>query len=749
MHRHAHSLLLFFALLSAGGQALAELTVQQGPTPILRGDAQGAADITVNNGLFAVAFAVDTAPPWGVARGGIVDIAIVRDGEVGYDIASLADFMPNNWSSWPSSYQTVSIEHQSADRVEIKTLRDWGDVQLTTHFTIRAGHSRIHMVTEMINSGSVPLQDLLSGYVVWPDGGYLFGVPGVPRVATSAEDEALADWSAAYDENWMLGLHAPYAKVVSYNGRDRYLPHALPAGGSRSFEVWLQIEGRGNLAPLVQAELERTGAAAGTISGVVTTGEGSALQQPAIVVLSNQKPYTWVVGSEGRYQLRLPVGEYQLYATAASHGRSELKTVRVDSDDSRTLDFSGVGSPGVVDFKVRTHNTREPLDARISIVDGYQPLIDYFGKKTFFTELDETGVAHVSLAPGAYQFEVSSGGGFTSLPVVQPVTVKPGAVHAVAVDIPVQLRPQQRNWYSADLHHHSDVLDGFTEPEYVLRSELAAGLDIAFLSDHDSVRNNSEMQRLSSARGLDFIAGTELSPSWAHFNAYPLDAGKEVAIDVGRSSVQQVFAEARRLGAELVHVNHPYGDYGYFRSLDEGSVPGGFDRNFDLIEITAGSNQLTMTRTWQLWSEGKRAYLAAGSDAHDVWSEPSGTARSYAYMEGPPSVANFVTALKGGHSYASQGPLVFPHTLFGTDVAAAAGEPLTLAYTVQSVSGLQSVMLIERGREVARKDFTGVQQSSLVVFQPEPRTDTWYSLVIEDMKGKFAYTNPVWVQLEH
>ena len=59
----------------------AAVTVVTGPTPIPRGDATGENDITVSNGIFAVAFAVDTAPPWGVARGGIVDIAILDNGE--------------------------------------------------------------------------------------------------------------------------------------------------------------------------------------------------------------------------------------------------------------------------------------------------------------------------------------------------------------------------------------------------------------------------------------------------------------------------------------------------------------------------------------------------------------------------------------------------------------------------------------------------------------------------------------------
>ena len=65
------------------------------------------------------------------------------------------------------------------------------------------------------------------------------------------------------------------------------------------------------------------------------------------------------------------------------------------------------------------------------------------------------------------------------------------------------------------------MLDGFTEAQFVLRSQLAAGLDIGFLSDHDSVENNASMQALANTRQFPFIAGTELSPSWAHFNAFP------------------------------------------------------------------------------------------------------------------------------------------------------------------------------------------------------------------------------------
>jgi hypothetical protein len=729
-------------------QSRAAITVEIGPTPIPRGDARGEKDITVNNGLFAISLAVDTAPPWGVARGGIVDIAIVRDGEPGYDIASLADFMPNNWSSWPTSYQRVSIVRHTAGEVVIRTERDWGKVELETLFTIRDRDSRIRIETSMRNLGESTLEGLLSGYVVWPDGGYLFGVPGLHGKIASAEDEALADWSAAYDEDWALGLHAPYAQFVSYGGRDRYLPHDLKAGESRSFEAWLQIEPGGSLAPLVAAEIAFRGVASGKVSGQVRSASGDQVRHPALVVLRNGKPYTWAIGKEGRYEISLPVGRYELYATAAAHGRSASRTITVEAGGELRENFDDVAAPARVSFRVAELESGEPMDARISIKRGYKPLIEYFGKKTFFTELDRVGLVDSALAPGEYEFAVSAGGGFTSVPLPVTQELKAGGSHTVRAAIPVLLRPQERGWYSADLHHHSDVLDGFTEPGFVVRSELASGVDLTFLSDHDAMVNNAEMRRLSARRGRPFIPAVELSPSWAHFNAYPIADGAEIGIDVGSSGVDAVFSEARRLGADVVALNHPYGDYGYFHSLERDAVPGGFNRGFDLVEITAGNNQQTMTRTWQLWNEGQRAYLAAGSDVHDVWNEVSGAARSYALIEGEPGVAGFIAALKQGRSYASQGPLIYPEIVFGSDLAHPANTPLRLAYEVSAVSGLGRVLLIEQGREIEVKRLDASETSARVEFVVQPGSNSWYSIVVEDAAGKYAYSNPVWVTIK-
>ena len=743
---------LTLVALSPSSILQAEVSVEIGPTSIPRGDAIGAKDITISNGIFAVAFAVDTAPPWGVARGGIIDIAVYRDGEVGYDIASLADFMPNVWSSWPTTYQMITLEKRSASEVVVKTVRDWGEVELESSFHIRDGDSKIRIFTTMHNAGEESIEGLYSGYVVWPDGGSLFSVPGLLGINASAEDQALADWSASYGEHWMLGLHAPFSEFVAYDGRDRYLPHDLDAGETETFEAWLQIENDGTLAPLVQAEIDFRQLPSGRVSGQVVSVDGKVVARPAIVVSKNNSPYAWTLGSDGAYQFNLPTGDYEIYATAAGYSQGETKTIAVAAGSETKIDFDDVRPPGEIRIKVTDENSGEGLDASISIRSGNKPLIGYFGRNRFFTALDDVGEITEVIAPGNYVLEISAGGGFTTKPQLVEVVVEPGKSHEINSSIAITASPQQRGWYSADLHHHSDVLDGFTEAEYVFRSELSAGVDISFLSDHDSVANNEKMRALSDERGIQFIPGTELSPSWAHFNAFPLDAGKTVQIDTGQATVQEIFAAARDMGAELIEANHPYSNYGYFEALENNSVPGGFDPNFELVEIVspgAGGNDKTLTRVWEMWNEGQRAYLAGGSDVHDVWLQDSGSARTYVHVTGDLSIEKFVNGLRAGHAFASQGPLVYPDIIFGSEITHSNGSALVLAYSIQAVSGLRSAKLIGRGAEIDEIEFDGIDTVVPIEFAVSPESNTWYSLIVEDMNGRFAYTNPVWVNVAH
>lgn len=205
------------------------------------------------------------------------------------------------------------------------------------------------------------------------------------------------------------------------------------------------------------------------------------------------------------------------------------------------------------------------------------------------------------------------------------------------------------------------------------------------------------------------------------------------------------------MGADIISVNHPNSEYGYFTSWRNDVVQGGYDDGFDLVEIELSEfgerNRKTLLRVWNMWNEGQKVYLAAGSDAHDVWTEVSGAARSYAYVDGDFSIEKFIAALQAGHSFASQGPLVFPEILFGSEVSQNIGEVLDLRYSVQAVSGLKSVKLIAQGSALEEREMSDEVTRVDVEFSVHPDVDTWYSLVVEDSNGKFAYTNPVWVSI--
>src|SRR5580704_9448590 len=172
------ALVLLFPL--TGGHAAVRVIV--GPTPMPEGSARAAADITVVNERLAFALAVQSPAPYGVPRGAIIDIAPVTGGRIGRDRVVFADFIPNNWSAWPNTYQHVDILERGPAQVRLRAVRDWGKVRIDTLYTLRENSDRVLISTTMTNEGEVALADLLSGLTLWPSSGFLFAVPGLAGV---------------------------------------------------------------------------------------------------------------------------------------------------------------------------------------------------------------------------------------------------------------------------------------------------------------------------------------------------------------------------------------------------------------------------------------------------------------------------------------------------------------------------------------------------------------------------------------
>jgi len=748
--RFSLTLLVWLVALTALTRAPASVRVVAGPTPIPRGNARAAGDITVVNEKLAFALAVESAVPYGVPRGAIVAVAPVRHGRIDRNRVVFADFIPNNWSAWPNTYHHVEVLEHGPRQARIRAVRDWGEVTITTLYTLTAGSDQIAISTTMSNGGTHTLPDLLSGLTLWPNSGFLFAVPGLAGVTEGRATGALSDRVTAYDADWALTLHAPYLDHVGSSSRDLFLLHTLAPGESRTFEGWLQVGGSGDLAPVVAAEIARRHLPAAPVQGRVTASDGRPLAQPVVVVEKDGKPYAWTLGRSGTYELVLPVGDYSVYATARHYTHSAPAALTLAAGVALRRDFHDLERPGAMELEVVAAGSGAPLDARITIAEGEKPVVQFLGRATFFTALERKGHLAEPIAPGVYRFTVSAGGGFLAADAPLQLHVAPGQVSRARVAVRPLIDPRARGWYSADLHHHADQAEAVTPPRDLARSQLAAGLDVLFVSDHDSTANLAALQEIARARNVPFVPGIELSPSWGHFNAYPLDPQAQLAIDTSTANVAQILAEARRLGASVVQVNHPFIPYGYFASLAAGVAPGGFNGAFDLIEINAsapGDDAKVLARTGEFWSAGERYYLSGGSDTHDVWNEESGRVRTYVHVDGTLDAKRFVAALKSGHSYVTHGPLIFPAVMFGDAIRSAPGAPLTLGFDLAAVPGLKQVQLLSAGAIQSTRTFSDAPRETHVDFvvQPPPR-NSWYALSVEDQRGRRAYTNPIWVQ---
>jgi len=726
--------------------SLAAVRVIVGPTPIPGGQAGAARDLTLVNDKLAASIAVDTSPPWAIPKGALIDAAPVVNGSIQRDRIAFADFLPNGWSAWPSAHQRVEIVAETPALAVVRATRDWNAVQIVTTYSLGTQDDFIHIVVTMSNRGTTPVTDALSGLVLWAQGGYFFGVPGLPHQMSGSAAGAMADRVVAYDKDWLIALHEPVFDRFSYAQKDLYLRHTLAPGEERTFEGWLQILGEGDMAPVVKSEIRRRQLRSGTVAGAVQAAGGAPLGTPVVVAEKDGVPYAWTLGRHGRYRIELPVGRYTLYATSAGYSETARVAVSLRANGNVRRDFAGLMPPGRLLVSVSDERTHAPLDARLDIKSGQKPVVEYLGKHVFFTDLQPKGSTQIELAPGPYVLSIGSGAGFSSKALDVPVTVISGSAQPLTVALDRPFNPEKDGWFSADLHHHSDQEDGVTPPAELARAELAAGLDLLFVSDHDSTVNHKVLQDIADARGVPFIPSIELSPSWGHFNAYPIKIGAAMTLEMNKATVQEVFAEAHRMGAELIEVNHPYNPgEGYLASLDHGVASGGFDPNFDFLEINGAEpdkDERTLNAAWKFWNDGKRYYLAAGSDTHDAWNGRSGDARVYVHVDGPLTAASFLDGLKRGHAFVSHGPLVFADPMFG-DTAILQGGSVGLTFRLQAVAGLKRATVVCNGQPVKVLDFgTGETVASISFSATRPG---FCAVTAEDVLGNTAYTDPIWV----
>ncbi|MBC7220912.1 PHP domain-containing protein [Candidatus Bipolaricaulota bacterium] len=399
-----------------------------------------------------------------------------------------------------------------------------------------------------------------------------------------------------------------------------------------------------------------------------------------------------------------------------------------------------------------------PVDVRV-VVQGEDGVVGIV-----YSPAAVPGVARFSLPAGTYTLVVEHGAGFARGAEVRTVTVRSGEKIELNVEFPVGFSPSGAwGYYAVDLHAHSSAsFDGSTPPDELVAVQRAAGLDVGFLSDHNTGDGHAPFAEMAARRGFPVILGVEITAFRWHWVAYPVEAYVPQIppmVWMGVGSPAPTFAEARQKGAQLIQVAHPFWSGApYFDALGKPF----FDDEFDLVEIANGEfsddDERTIEQLFRFWNEGRRYVAVAASDAHH-WVDPAhvyGRPRTYVHVEGDLTVEALLDALGRGRAFATYGPLVHFTAQGGTarpgdTVAVGAGEEVRFQAELfvaprEVPRGLALAQVIKNG-EVLREFALEGKAEATIALTDTPTKGSWYIVRVVATDGDQAWTNPIWVEV--
>ncbi len=216
----------------------------------------------------------------------------------------------------------------------------------------------------------------------------------------------------------------------------------------------------------------------------------------------------------------------------------------------------------------------------------------------------------------------------------------------IVFDSPYEQRAQV---YRGQLHAHTTNSDGTQSPAAVMTAYRAAGYDFVAITDHNVHTSDPKVS------GVLFIPGVENDHGCQHENR--IDVG---SIAPGARVSQDVIDRARSEGS-FVQINHP-------------DWPGSYPKNpcwsdkallalhdYDAVEVWNASDDDTNNnaeiRIDTLLSEGRRTFLTAVDDCHDVRAAYCMTSSVYVFANAL-SKSEVMTGLRQGNFYASSGALI-------------------------------------------------------------------------------------------
>lgn len=420
---------------------------------------------------------------------------------------------------------------------------------------------------------------------------------------------------------------------------------------------------------------------------------------------------------DGRFQLRLPKGEYRVRALAPGGREAVLVFSVLRYGEEQQLADIVLGSPGRIrlprSFTGRL--TFLPTDNSGPLVFGDNLLGQQMGPQRILGGLEAPWLnlagspldpEIISVAPGQYQVIASRGPEYDITEI--EIDVEAGSEITLALASLTRVAPTP-GWIAADYHVHSgESFDSGLPQNHQIIAFAASGAEVLVATEHDRVFDpRPAMSATGLSSQLVSITGVEATSSYeggdspyatGHLNAFPMVPEPQQfrggTVNMEGRRLRDVLADLRALpSSPFIQMNHPRpspeeteGDT-YFSHLGVAGVPydptlslsempnkvlvepspdhGGSDLDYHGVELMNAESLLRYRRTRADWFslllQGERIIGTANSDSH-MLSALVGLPRTYvAQADDTLSAfdeATHVNALRAGRAWGSTGPLL-------------------------------------------------------------------------------------------
>ncbi len=224
-----------------------------------------------------------------------------------------------------------------------------------------------------------------------------------------------------------------------------------------------------------------------------------------------------------------------------------------------------------------------------------------------------------------------------------------GISSSYEIEVKVKVKPYHPRWLRSDLHVHSWHSDGRWSLPELIQTASEAGLDLLALTDHNTISQNIEAERLGLLKdGIQLLPAMEWTTRRGHANLYGLcDPMPDWRVRDEREFISKA-REVTSRGA-LLSVNHPFDDFAFGLMWDWPYT------GVDFVEIWNGPWRKSCELARAMWEkslcEGRGLVAVGGSDVHGPsdWVK-LGSPVTWIYTTYP-GTAGVIAALKNGAVY--------------------------------------------------------------------------------------------------